>query len=478
MTVGGNSEVATKDRMDNLEQVMRRIGLAYRELGTASVLGYSLYVGIILIFYSIEEITFGQASLNYRNDGFVLANMRPDLADLQLRRLFQRCIGQVSESMEAPFRANNRIGSINYLTRQTDSISQLNEQRSYLRHFSKGPGRSKLLDSRHGNWLQEQRMIALSLYLLISMGFFVTAIIANQFTQYIVYQRLALKGMVPFNFMEKFSFIEQLIVVIITLDSFATPVVLLVANFRDKLLYLAKLRSRFSSLERSLVKLRLMHSPDGRPDLKTEKQQRCNGEDSFDGLKEQVNHDALEIYLRLRVFMLELGPTIKLANMIMNQCFFFISLVLAFTLAFYTSLDQILVRILSLVVIQFVCGINLAFGVCAAFNAICVRTTLIAWTLLAHSTLVPRGNHEDPFRDAGRYRTTLELDFCKSGGRQSLVNVHTISLWRRLVTNQTVLLETFSCHVLASIKLDYSNILRLNFWFISVVLIVFTERQQ
>lgn len=459
------SRAALDIQIQHLERVMCQIGLGYRELGTSTVFGYALLSAILVIFYFIDEITLGQASKRYKQDSFVLANMSPELSGAHLRKLIEHCTKQ---ALNANFIYCHRA-TYDRQSRNRSDLSQFSspfmEQKLIFDYYLSDHGRIRLHD-RTDRWLREQRRFALAIYILINVVFFVGTIFANLLTQYIAFTRLQTRhgDTFRFNFMEKLSFIEQPIVVIITLNSFATPMAVLVLNLRDRAIFLSKLRAKFAKLELSLTQMKsITHKLFHSPELRTDRH-----EAELEKWRMRSTLEALDIYIRLRAFMMDLRPTIKLFNMIMNQLFFYVFSVVAPTLAFYSDLDSIIVKILSVIAVQFIIAINLAFIVCAAFNATCVRTTMIAWRLLARSILE---SVVDTQADQIIPSTVRQENL------HCLLDTHTMTLWRRLVENQEALLKQFPCQILAAIRLDYSNILRLNFWYISIVLIFFTDRQ-
>lgn len=127
-------------------------------------------------------------------------------------------------------------------------------------------------------------------------------------------------------------------------------------------------------------------------------------------------------------------------------------------------------------------------GACANLESHCIKTTQRAWTLVANLATEPEPNTYLQSRDSSDEATDLrilrQLLLAKSvnwrslrgplGGdrfvfdlaRASLINGHTASLWRR---NVQTLREHFHSSALGSVRLDYNEMLRLNYWFISAV---------
>lgn len=443
---------------------MHRYGLAFRELSTTTVFGCAAHASIIAIFELVNLFARDRVVKLYRANYVILSHYDATKAGENVQHQFDINIKKVMQS--------NRL-AVGFL-RQFFSpclsprdkfrlVDDLNRQHDRLRRSL--ADRSQIWPPKSGvQWRQHQTQLALHLYYLMALFLFLGSTAALIFGQRTGYQLLKDSGQVPLNSLERLSFAELFVGVIATGDPFISAVLVLVTIFYDRTAQLRSVRDRLASLNKLLLELRV------------KKQQPKPIETIHSG----PDNEAMDIYICLRVFIAEMEPIIKLANMIMNQCLISVLMVLGPTLLFYAGVDSAQTNILSLIIIYYIAAINSALTIGAAFEAANKKTVGLIWSFLANACPVAAGQEGLELCVLPSNETSLTLnksELAAFRGDSAIINPHTISLWRQLINKQRCIQSRTNCKILYMIQLNYQNLLRLNFWLISVVLTVLTVRR-
>lgn len=445
---------------------MRQCGSVYRELDTAAIFGYASFLSILVSFRYADLFTLNRVSRLYRSNDTILGHIKPSVAKKRLRRLINAHIRQISNSNEQTVRFillslsnQSHPGAANKV------VHHLKEQQSHLRELS--IDKSTIWPAnKTAEWRRNQIRLVLILYFLIGVGIYVGASIAVFYSQIAAYDALDSLGQIPLNLMEKISLCELTVAVLATGDPFISAVSVLIVSFHERVTELIAIKTRLKHLNFSLVNSR--------------KQRESHGSSSYQTrMQREIDKEALEVYLCLRVFITELRPTILLANLIMNQCLVFVFIVLTLTLLFYSDVDTYQAKIVSIVTVTFILAINSALTIGAAFEAFCRRTWRHIWLLLANLDMVSgHDKHLDLHKrleDESGYNherfKTISLD------DDGIINPHTNFLWHRLASQQDFIATQINCTILNMIRLNYHSLLRINFWFVSAVLIFLTGRK-
>lgn len=477
--------------------LMRKLGFNYCELGVAPMLGYSGVTGIMLIFVLGDKLTNSFLSSKYRADKFVLAHLDPTLSEHELNEAFnnyfKRLIMLNNKKMHSIM--SNLKHSVFSVVQANQLIADLRGQQEQLQLL--------LMDkstiwpvNRVSSWRQEQSRFSLRFYLLVTILGFALGNMTNYSLSEFIYERFLERGETPLYFMERVCFVEVYFITILGFEKFASPLILLAINLRDKQMFLRTIEAKIKRLNELLRELwREMNRDDKRNKITQTGSRLCGATTKnccrLDSLRIECDHEALGIYLSLRVFLDELGATTDLASLILNQYCSMALGMLMVTVPFCANTDSQQLAMLGFVLSNFVTIIDLAILVCARFESTCVQTLQRSWSLVASFTRpVDEGRalvEPTEIHLAERFMRAVQKSlqpplmnyshqysrdyFSLNPSGTSLINEHTAMLWRRFSIDMQDLYRSLNCRIFGAIRLNYSGMLRLNFWFISVVLI-------
>lgn len=225
------------------------------------------------------------------------------------------------------------------------------------------------------------------------------------------------------------------------------------------------------------------------------------------------DREALEIYLNFRIFLKQIEGPMLAAKYIMVKNIMYICYCLATTLVFFRGIKAEHLKFIVVLIVLVMALVNGALFVCAKFSSTCVKTFNSMFSLIARSL-----NHQvssEFFRQALDQGNMKDGD-CELGPRMSLlwpieeistitgqkklrrrfatvekhqskfdeihymsehpISPHTLILWRKLAQDHPLLMDRFVCTLAGVLKLDFHNIMRFNFWIISIVLLALTSR--
>lgn len=448
--------------------LMQRYGLAFRELNTATIFGYAMIVSILGIFNYVNYFTRNRASKLYESNDIVINYKNPEIAERNLIRLFDVHINKVIESNRQTIRVVMHFWSrtcswSTATTKELKPIEILDKQRNHLLGLLSD--KSSIWPSNStAAWRQKQTKQAFYLYSIISIVLLLGTVMATYFAHVKSYLSLMATGQLPLNQLERLAMAELAVGAIATGDPFISSIVVLMTNFYNRKSQLKNIGERLRALNNSLLKLRRMSHLSARKNVDLEFRL---------ALREHLDKQAIELYLSLRVFMAELKPVIRLANMILNQCLMLIISVLTITLLFYTEIDSTQANILGIMTFNFIGSLDIAFGIGAAFDASYEKTIRLIWSLLANSC--PR--QRSSLVSLGKSSFTLSRAEIIIPPDDSMISPHAIFLWRQLISEQQSTYSKANCMMLNLIHLNYQSLLKMNFWLISAVLICLTERE-
>lgn len=472
------SRQLASDQIRDHRLTMQRFGVVYRESGPSALLVFGSSVYLHLIFTLGDTITGGRISALYMRDTFVFSYVNQSLSNLRLRKTFDRYLRELIVLNTSKIRmmtTNCRLSELT-LDESRRFAKDLNQQQAHLRELLADKS-SIWPANRDEEWHKNQTSFVLRLYTVPHMVYhFSAALIIYMFGNY-CHELLKMRNETPVNIMENLSLAEMYFVLFVGIKPYLQPVILLVVSLRDKRMCLRTIHRRLMGLQAVMVELGRKSETSAIHEL----DQQCQE------LACVADREALAIYLNMRVFLdNELQSMTKLASLIVNQyCLVAPSLLVPFLLLEFSSMRQQLTFLTSFVCFYAIV-INLVFGVCANLEAHCTKTTQRAWSLVASLTLAPDLRSEKQTAvpsvlsrlAATRHRSLLHQPggecFVLDQMRASSINAHTALLWRRFVLDMGTLRERFHSTALGSIRLNYSEMLRLNFWFVSVVLTILT----
>lgn len=305
----------------------------------------------------------------------------------------------------------------------------------------------------------------------------------------------------------RLSMIEQHVFVWFAIHWFLVPLNLLILSLIDQTRHLHYLRRKF---EYFISKANEMKEFKAGQKYDFSKRQNSNTKEP---LEFDFDKEALELYLSFQIFCKELNPTLKLARHILNQNVCFIISTVLPMLAYIKHIPTSHYRLYVTFYFGLMLIINCAFYACGSMNASFTRMSKLIWTILA--CVIEQDNVI--FKDTKKFSSisnksikpnlrgekVLEIAECTSTKDRAttttkgsettgrividnskmkfgdfkngyIISSHTLSLWNKLANNHELLLEKFDCQVLGILKLEYTSIIKFNFWLVSLVLVFLT----
>lgn len=477
-------------QLEMRRSLMRGYGNVLRDMGLLAMFGFSAILCCHLIFMLSDTLTGGLISAKYRQDNFFIAYLEPGRYCSQLNEIYDRYLLrmlQLNTEKRQTIRANYELSSFN-LKRTNEMIGELNEHQIHLRSLLADksdiwPETGSLV------WRQKQRKYLITYYTGFFISLDIICITVISLAVYLAQKAIEVRGEKPMNFLEKLCLLE--LFSILTTDQLVVPAVLMFVSLRDKIIYLQSIRRRFKQLNLKLLELewrRQQQQQQQQPDKPAD--QTSAG---VDCLRAECDTEAMQIYLSLRVFMDGLRPTSALASLILNQYCLLALVMLASSLPFYTSSSNEQLLISVSIAIDLVLMINLSFIICAVYESVCIKTIHCAWSLVARITMEVTEAEEQESKLQGPINLehlnavtlqkigpsspkSLTEYFRFSKVKDNLINDHTATLWRKFVEDVPALHKSFHCQVFGLLQLNYSGLLKLNFWYISIVLIFLTQK--
>lgn len=302
------------------------------------------------------------------------------------------------------------------------------------------------------------------------------------------------------NFLDKLSIVEINLYLVIVVDWFVTPLTVTIVCVRDQLEYLNSLEPKILKIYEKIENLCNMDGRNNTRDelsleTKIEFTSTINLKQKQENLKIQCDKEAIELYLIYRLSRDEIKSSMQLAHRAIGQSVAFAILSLVLPLVYFESLPERHYYFMFLVGLAFTVTINFTLCLCASLHASYRRVTNLIWSLIAFAEshlsskhakvdLFQKDSEDDKISSTG-YRACCQ-SFTKD---QSLTNVdfgyytnssitlHTMFLWRRLVENYDVFIESSSGKLYGFIMIDYNGILRFNFWLVSIIIISLTYKE-
>lgn len=454
---------------------MRDYGCLLGVLGPAAVLGYACFFFSHLGFYWGDKIIRGWLQTLCHEDDFLLSILNPKMADERLSSAFDRYLRKMmmlNTKKLLTARNNSRLSCMS--GEETNrNVIELSQQQSHLEELLHD--KSNIWpQNRSESWQKLRAKFVVRLHYLSSIFLFSNTYLILNFLVHSSVKILEVKGETPIKLSEVICILDEHLAVYLGLDKFVSSIVVLITNLRDKSHLLQIIRQRFEKLRIVLVHSRTINS---------ENQQTA------DQMKTHCDREALEIYLSLRVFIDQMKPTIVLAGFVASQSFFFVFALLLVAMLFVKDANPDEVIFMLLIASVCAVAINFVFIFCASFEATCTRMIHGIWSLVANfidaeSTTINATELDDDQAAmklqwhlmVPKFVTFRRVDYFESAEmKNSLINAGTVSLWRRFVEDMPALHKNFSCSIFNIIFLNYRELLSLNFWFVSIVLIFLTQ---
>lgn len=479
--------------IEEYRQLMRSWGVSAQELGVVAIIGFSITIWAHIMFNHANFLTWGRIASAYRADIYLIANRQPELADeifhKDTDKFLQRLIAHNdTEGRNILFRLRNAT-NVNGLNAVNRILAGLRIQQFKLRQLLYD--KSSIWPPNRGKkWRDGERKLAVILYCGIMTHTFCASILIILFAAYYAKRKLIeYQVATELNFAERLFLVEFLFV--IHTHKFVNSVTILIMKLRDHVKQMQNFGSRFDKLTIMLLKLRNHNNSEVRSTI-----QRA------DSLRMECDREALGLYLNLRVYIDQMKPSIRLINMIANQYSILVLAILIPTLPFYasaTTRGQLL--LLTCVALDVGLFMNCILLVSASFESVCIKTLNKAWSLVAAMTndaasetradgpVDALGNELGLYIRLGRYnlrvhRTQSARDSEADVTGQSIelisedpspIASEMASLWHRLVGDMSAFHNRFRCKVFSTFDINHRGILRINFWYVSVILVFVTH---
>lgn len=210
----------------------------------------------------------------------------------------------------------------------------------------------------------------------------------------------------------------------------------------------------------------------------------------------ECDKDAIELYISYHIFRDEIKSSMLVAQRATNQNATFILITTLPILIFIKDVRENDYVPLIMISLNFIVSINGTFLLCAILHTLCVRLSKQVWSYIAmleeynfdtvNKSQVQRNKDDEWGTFSGLLiatdETTSNLSYLKKNiyllyNSKSFVTPHTMLLWRRLVERQEFIEENFACKLFGFLKVDFSGILKLNYWLISFALLTLTYRR-
>lgn len=202
---------------------------------------------------------------------------------------------------------------------------------------------------------------------------------------------------------------------------------------------------------------------------------------------------AIETYVHFKMFVTDTRVMLDWYELNNNRlCLQIIGSFLALASAM-PQIDIHQLRVLALMIGFIMLSTNVTIILVASISSACYKCNKEIWALIAHSIERPRD--VDAYRvmtndDEIELERLVEVGSDKRRGRRLLqaaeelstlngsVTPHTTLLWRKLIEDTERAQAQFTATSLWFLQLDYSGVMRLNFWFLSFVMLYITGRTQ
>lgn len=248
---------------------------------------------------------------------------------------------------------------------------------------------------------------------------------------------------------EYFTIVEQYSLVFFGLNNFIPTLTDIVAGFRSRMKYLAEVERRF----RFYLAI-IAHN---------QKVQR--GKQSSIEMLVHSNEE-LELYLGLQMFANNISLLYEQSRSFIYRCIFCVLYSLLPALLYLDLNSTLHVSLLVGSITSVIIALNTTFFFCSFVSTSCLRVVNLAWPLIAISVQNQLDFTNNP----------VELN--KQDARQHfmIISPHSLQLWRRLVEDKERLIDKYTCKVFGSMRLEYTSVIRVNVWILSLVILFLGSR--
>lgn len=508
-------------RMVDVLDVMIQVGQYFRGSHTVGILYYSILVSAGFV-YSVMKKVFNNRVFNYiEEEGFVLSIMHPSLEYYNIERLLTSYINQLRESninftRKIHFRMKNRI-DFNYLqniheddhnedysirhrileqigsdySMQWSTMNNnpnsnivffhdLNEQLEHL---------SRLNSDKTNIWpvnRTKEFVNEVKQYWIVSykMIFILGYPMAHIWAGYMIYS--SYKSLLESSLSEKyrnFTFSDRLnaaelhIWFFYARELYLHPVLLTLACIKDQTKFLSSLILKARKICSQIRQIESME----RDELSQ------TTFDKMSQVRRDLDEKMVELYIDHLLFCDHAKLSAKLVANVIGEIMSFMLLVTLPVIIYYREIPNDQMPLFVIMTVGMFISLNFVLFFCAHFQSSCGQISRVAWVIVA---LIEHYNLRKCIRSIRRRSNnpTKGIDYYKDDqgfSKQSpnidleyysgcLVTPHTVSLWRNLAKHSHIINDGFACRLLNIFKIDYVGIIKLNHWFVSLILFIAT----
>lgn len=298
-----------------------------------------------------------------------------------------------------------------------------------------------------------------------------------------------------FSLMRSLTHLDMYLVLIITNEYFARPLIDFVLGQMDLVLLINEFRCRVRSFQNEVAKT-----------FSSQKNITIGDFDNDEGNlgpRYRCNCKCLQAYITLRLIMSHSIPMKLNGQAIILQLIFVVMTASGCVLVCITQLnasehDSVKFLGLALMIV-----VNVFLTSYAALNAYLLTVIKLIWSLLESSIIheevsqdesdeIEMDNDNDKDKsmaniwthklhiDDGtkksyaRNRDKYNVTYSAHSKQYTIISPHLLNLWQRLVHHdQAQLVKLFTCELFGMFPIDYHNLIKLNFWLTSLFMIYF-----
>lgn len=263
-----------------------------------------------------------------------------------------------------------------------------------------------------------------------------------------------------YNQIDRLTIVCILITASLLLDYFSDLPVILVVSIIDQMEQLKYLNKQLGELNVKLNRYLLVKTSD----IEFRKQ-----------LARECDVRAINLYIGCQLYKKDITFGLKLTEFIIYLEVMFAALTLSPIVIYFKNLPSEHIPFLLSLWIALLILINTPFVLCAELHVGCLKIMKKVWSIIANSKtyLIQNVDDDGEPTTSETIKKSLKMSFYAESEDACPITAHTILLWQRLVRNKEQFLN-FQVKLLRIMELDYSGILKINFWVISLVLISLT----
>lgn len=519
--------------------LMLDFGQTHREVGTTGVFYYAAIVAGTIVFYMVRVLSDGKFFSYLKGNGFLkfLSNPREEedriskRIDSYIEQMVQSnlnftkaIIGHQNSRVDGfPMQQLHPNDSFHFVTKPIEPRSKDVSKTNYIRasFLTKFKNQTHVLNNwssealivgelleqrKHLNYLSENQHLiwpsnrTLSWETSLKSYWFVLYMSVNVFYWFFgqlcsLLASLSASRSISrskwgekyqiFTMMDRASVADYQMFVFVSIDFFFIPITILITGIKDQIEHLRSLKPKVEKIYEHTKRLEywninlIDHSID---QMKLIEKERRN-------LRFICDRESIELYLRFQLFRDDIKGLINIAQTCANQYFIFTFLTLAPVVAYFQDISGMQIGVPTLVLFTLLVSMNIAFWLCADLHSACSKVSKRAWSFIAFAegynqnidtieqsttcNQASSSSHASALNEICYPPEPKGFDF--EYYSRCPISPHTVMLWRRLVANYDLLTDNFVSKLFGIFRIDYTGILRFNYWLMSIALLTLSN---